>query len=298
MKQKVALVLGSGGARGTAHIGVIRELEKRGYEITSISGTSMGALVGGVYAAGKLDEYESWLRSLGKMDIFNLVDFTLSTSGIIKADRVLKEIQKFIPDHIIEELPISYAAVVTDFKQKKEVVLTEGSLFEAIRASISIPLVITPVLKSDTIFVDGGVLNPIPTNRVERQKDDILIAVDVNSRIANQKPIVENPDLGHFEKLTYGKLKDFQKKLSSLFPAHTHKKENTGVGYFNLISETSSLMLSQISKLTLEISPPDILVEISRKAFGTFDFYRTEEIIKTGRNAAIVALDNYKKSLL
>jgi len=211
MKQKVALVLGSGGARGTAHIGVIRELEKRGYEITSISGMSMGALVGGVYATGKLDEYESWLRSLGKMDIFNLVDFTLSTSGIIKADRVLKEIQKFIPDHIIEELPISYAAVVTDFKQKKEVVLTEGSLFEAIRASISIPLVITPVLKSDTIFVDGGVLNPIPTNRVERQKDDILIAVDVNSRIAYQKPVVENPDLGYFEKLTNGKLNDFQK---------------------------------------------------------------------------------------
>jgi len=298
MKQKVALVLGSGGARGTAHIGVIRELEKRGYEITSIPGTSMGALVGGVYAAGKLDEYESWLRSLGKMDIFNLVDFSLSTSGIIKAERVLREIKKFIPDQKIEELPIKYSAVVTDFKQRKEVVLTEGSLFEAIRGSISIPLVITPVLRSDTIFVDGGVLNPVPTNRVARQKDDILIAVDVNSRIAYKKPVVENPDLGHFEKLTNGKLNDFQKKLTSLFPAHTHKKESTGVGYFNLISETSSLMLSQISKLTLEISPPNILIEISRKAFGTFDFYRTEEIIKTGRNAAIVALDNYKKSLL
>ncbi len=298
MKQKVALVLGSGGARGTAHIGVIRELEEQGFEITSISGTSMGALVGGVYAAGKLDEYESWLRSLGKMDIFNLVDFTLSTSGIIKADRVLREIKKFIPDQKIEELPIKYSAVVTDFKQRKEVVLTEGSLFEAIRGSISIPLVITPVLRSDTIFVDGGVLNPVPTNRVARQKNDILIAVDVNSRIAYKKPVVENPDLGYFEKLTNGKLNDFQKKLSRLFPVHTHKKENTGVGYFNLISETSSLMLSQISKLTLEISPPDILIEISRKAFGTFDFYRTEEIIKTGRNAAIVALDNYKKSLL
>lgn len=295
MKQKVALVLGSGGARGTAHIGVIRELEKRGYEITSISGTSMGALVGGVYAAGKLDEYESWLRSLGKMDVFNLVDFTLSTSGIIKADRVLREIKKFIPDQKIEELPIKYSAVVTDFKQRKEVVLTEGSLFEAIRGSISIPLVIIPVLKSDTVFVDGGVLNPVPTNRVARQKDDILIAVDVNSRIAYKNPVVENPDLGYFEKLTNGKLSGFQKRLTTLFPAQTQKKENTGVGYFNLISETSSLMLSQISKLTLEISPPDILIETSRKAFGTFDFYRSKEIIETGRNAAIVALDNYKK---
>ena len=294
MKQKVALALGSGGARGVAHIGVIRELEKQGYEISSISGTSMGALVGGVYAAGKLDEYESWLRTLSKMDIFNLVDFTLSTSGIIKADRVLKEIQKFIPDHKIEELPIKYAAVVTDIKQKKEVVITEGSLFEAIRASISIPFVITPVLKSDTIFVDGGVLNPLPTNRVARQKNDILIAVDVNSLIPYQKPIVEHPDLGYFEKLTNGKLKDFQKKLTRLFPAYKHKKENTGVGYFNLISETSSLMLSQISKLTLEMNPPDILIEISRQSFGTFDFYRSEEIIETGRNFAIKALNNYK----
>lgn len=183
MKQKVALVLGSGGARGTAHIGVIRELQKQGYEICSISGTSMGALIGGIYASGKLDEYESWLCSLSKIDMFNLVDFTLSTNGIIKADKVLKEIQKFIPDQKIEELSIKYAAVVTDFKQKKEVVITEGSLFEAIRTSISIPFVITPVLKSDTIFVDGGVLNPVPTNRVVRHKDDILIAVNVNSLI-------------------------------------------------------------------------------------------------------------------
>ncbi|HRZ31302.1 MAG TPA: patatin-like phospholipase family protein [Flavobacterium sp.] len=285
MKQKVALVLGSGGARGTAHIGVIRELEKQGYEITSISGTSMGALVGGVYAAGKLDEYESWLRSLSKMDIFNLVDFTLSTNGIIKADKVLNEIQKFIPDHKIEELPIKYAAVVTDFKQKKEVVITEGSLFGAIRASISIPFVITPVLKSDTVFVDGGVLNPVPVNRVARQRNDILIAVNVNAQIPYTKPIALNQDLGYFEKLTNGKLSEFQRRLTSFFPANTHKKENPGVGYFNLISDTSSLMLSQIAKLTLEMNPPDILIEVSRDSCGTFDFYKAEELIELGKKA-------------
>ena len=295
MKQKVALVLGSGGARGTAHIGVIRQLEEQGFEITSISGTSMGALVGGVYAAGKLDEYESWLRSLGKMDIFNLVDFTLSTSGIIKADRVLREIKSFIPDQKIDELPIKYSAVVTDFKQKKEVVITEGSLFEAIRASISIPLVITPVLKSDTVFVDGGVLNPVPTNRVARQKDDILIAVDVNSRIPYQKPVTGNQDLGYFEKLTNGKLSEFQKKLTALFPAKVHKKGNAGVGYFNLITETSSLMLSQITKLILAMNPPDILIEISRELCGTFDFYKADELIQAGRIATKEAVKKLNK---
>lgn len=298
MKQKVALVLGSGGARGTAHIGVIREIEKQGYEISSISGTSMGALVGGIYASGKLDEYESWLCSLSKIDMFNLVDFTLSTNGIIKADKVLKEIQKFIPDLKIEELPIKYAAVVTDFKQKKEVVLTEGSLFEAIRASISIPFVITPVLKSDTVFVDGGVLNPVPVNRVARQKNDILIAVNVNAQIPFTKPIVENPDLGYFEKLTNSKLSDFQKKITNLFSANTHKKKYTGIGYFSLISETSSLMLSQISKLTLEMNPPDILIEVSRESCGTFDFYKAVELIELGKEAArksIEVLINQKK---
>jgi len=295
MIQKVALVLGSGGARGTAHIGVIRELEKQGYKITSISGTSMGALVGGVYAAGKLDEYESWLRSLSKFDMFNLVDFTLSTNGIIKADRVLREIKKFISDQKIEDLPISYAAVVTDFKQKKEVIVTEGSLFEAIRASISIPLVITPVLKSDTVFVDGGVLNPVPTNRVARQKDDILIAVDVNSRIPYQKPVVGNQDLGYFEKLTNGKLSEFQKKLTALFPAKVYKKGNGGVGYFHLITETSSLMLSQITKLILAMNPPDILIEISRELCGTFDFYKADEIIEAGRIATKEAVKKLNK---
>ena len=288
MKQKVALVLGSGGARGTAHIGVIHELVNQGYEISSISGTSMGALVGGVYAAGKLDEYESWLCSLSKMDVFNLVDFTLSTKGIIKADKVLKEIQKFIPDRKIEELPVKYAAVATNLKQKKEVVITEGSLFEAIRASISIPLVITPMQKNDTLFVDGGVLNPIPVNRVSRQEDDILIAVNVNAQIPYQKSTVNNPDWGFLEELTSGKLNGFQKKLSKL--VSVSKKENTG--YFNLIRDTTSLMLSQISKLTLEMNPPDLLIEVSRHACGTFDFYKATELIELGKE---ITKENLKR---
>ena len=149
MKQKVALVLSSGGARGTAHIGVIRELLSRGYEITSIAGSSMGAVVGGVYSSGKLDEYEEWICDLGKMDMFNLVDFTLSTNGIIKADRVLNEIKKFIPDQNIENLPVQLACVATDILHKKEIVFTRRSLFEAIRASIAIPLVIRPAKKND-----------------------------------------------------------------------------------------------------------------------------------------------------
>jgi len=286
MKQKAALVLSSGGARGTAHIGVIRELINHGYEISSISGTSMGALVGGVYASGKLDEYESWLCSLSKMDVFNLVDFTLSMHGIIKADRVLKVMQKFIPDQKIEDLPIKFTAVATDLKKGKEVVINEGSLFEAIRASISIPLVIIPVQKNDTLFVDGGVLNPVPVNRVFRRPDDILIAVNVNAQIPYQKPTVDDPEWGYFDQLTSGKLSVFQKELAKLVPVN--KKENTG--YFNLISKTTGLMLSQISMLTLEMTPPDLLIEISRHSCGVFDFYKAAELIEMGKKATMESL--------
>jgi len=291
MKQKVALVLGSGGARGAAHIGVIRELVAQGYEISSISGSSMGALVGGVYAAGKLDEYETWLRSLSKTDIFNLVDFTLSRSGIIKADKVLKEIQKFIPDQKIEDLPIKYAAVATDFNHKKEVVITEGSLFEAIRASISIPMLITPLRKNETLFVDGGVLNPVPTNRVSRQEGDILIAVDAGAQIPYKKPKVDaDQNWGYFEKLTKGKLKRFQRRLSQLFPFKRDEKK----GYFNLIVETAHLMLSQITDLTLNSNPPDLLIQISIESCGTFDFYKAVEIIELGKQTTHESIGKLK----
>jgi len=286
MGRKVALVLGSGGARGIAHIGVIRELTRSGFEISSISGTSMGALVGGIYAAGKLDEYESWMRSLSKINVFNLVDFTMSTRGIIKADRVLKEIQKFIPDRLIEELPVKFAAVATDIKNWREVVLTEGSLFEAIRASISIPLVITPLKKNDTLFVDGGVLNPVPVNRVSRQPEDVLIAVNVNAFMPNRKPVETVAEPGSVEQLFSNKLSSFQNKLESLFPAG--KKGSTG--YLNLVGDTSGLMISQITKLTLELNPPDLLIEISRNACGTFDFYKTKELIDLGEKTTIECL--------
>lgn len=281
MKPTVALVLGSGGARGMAHIGVIRELINQGYEISSISGTSMGALVGGVYAAGKLDEYEAWLCSQSKRDIFNLVDFTLSTQGIVKADRVVKELQKFIPDQKIEDLPIKFAAVTTDLENKKEVVITEGSLYDAIRASISIPVVFTPIQKVDALFVDGGVLNPVPVNRVYRHENDILIAVNVNAQIPYLKSSDDEPDQNIPKQPYNTKLRNYQRKLTrSILP---NKKENKW--YINIIGDTVGLMLSQISKLTLEITPPDLLIEISRHSCGIFDFHKAAELIELGKKA-------------
>jgi len=163
-------------------------------------------------------------------------------------------------------------------------------LFEAIRASISIPLIITPVLKSDTLFVDGGVLNPVPVNRVFRHESDILVAVNVNAQIPYQPVVVENPDWHFLEKINSSKLKEFQEKLATLFPPS--KKEKSG--YFNLITETSNLMLKHILDLTLKMNPPDILIEVSRHACGTFDFYKATELIELGKQATIAALENFK----
>jgi len=263
MKQKVALVLSSGGARGIAHIGAIRELLSQGYEITSISGSSMGALIGGVYAAGKLDEYEEWLCSLDKIDVFKLIDFTLSKSGIIKAQKVLDEMKMFIPDRNIEDLPVKYNAITTDLTEHSEVVLSKGSLYNAIRASISIPAVFTPLQTDNSIFIDGGVLNPIPTNRVIREDGDILIAVNVNA----YTPKNEGP------------------------------KPIRNWSYYDVVGGTVGLMLSQITKLTLKINPPDVLVEISRDAYEIYDFYKAHELIELGKNNTRKELVKYTRQV-
>jgi NTE family protein len=155
MKKNVTLVLSGGGARGFAHIGAIEEIESRGYEICSIAGTSMGALVGGVYATGKLNEFKEWAYNLDKQKIFKLIDFSFTNQGLIKGDRVLKTMKKFIPDANIEDLKIKYTATACDMAQNKEVVFREGSLYNAIRASISIPTVFTPVVSGNMVLVDG-----------------------------------------------------------------------------------------------------------------------------------------------
>ena len=159
-KQDVALVLSSGGARGLAHIGAIEELEANGYRISSIAGSSMGALIGGVYAAGKIKEFREWMKGIDRKKMLELTDFSLSLNHIVKGTRIIEAIMEFVPDVPIEDLPIPYCAVATDLKAGKEVVFSKGSLFKAIRASISLPSFYEPVERDNMILIDGGVINP------------------------------------------------------------------------------------------------------------------------------------------
>ena len=293
INKQVSLVLSSGGARGVAHIGVIEELEKQGYNITSIAGTSMGALVGGVYATGRLNEYKKWLSSLDKLDVFKMIDFTFSTSGLVKGDKIFNEMRKLVPVTNIEDLKIPFTAVATDIINKKEVIFTEGDLFEAIRASISIPSVFTPLQLNDTFLIDGGVLNPLPVNRVRRSDNDILIVVNVNAHISDNKSNAIEPSEKNNASIPSEIFNGLQKKIIELIP----KSKKGKLGYFELITETISLMLFQISALTLQNFQPDVLINISRHACGNYDFYKAEELIEIGRKATIVGLEEFKKQI-
>lgn len=288
MTQKIALVLSGGGARGMAHIGVIEELLKRDYQISSVAGTSMGALVGGVYAQGKLEEFREWITSLDHFEIFKLVDFTLGAAGLVKGEKVLNAMKEFIPDMNIEDLPIPYSATAVDIIKHKEVVFVKGSLFEAIRASIAIPTVFTPVKKEGAILVDGGVMNNVPISNIKRTKDDKLVVVHVNASIPVIKPKLTKKD--HEENQSV-----YKKWLANFSEYLSHSKENEHkLGFLSLIDNTLTTGMLRLAQMTIEKGSPDILIETSRDICGTYDFYKAKEVIEVGRIAARNVLDNLK----
>lgn len=296
MTKEVSLVLSSGGARGIAHVGAIEELERRGYHIRAISGTSMGALVGGLYAAGGLKLYKEWALTLDRMDVFSLVDYSWYGTGIVKGERVLDEMKKIIPDRNIESFPIPFSAIATDIINGKEVVFNSGSLYEAIRASISVPTVFTPFEYQGMQLVDGGVMNPIPINRVQRSIGDILVVVNVNAMVPFKRKI-NTKEIAIEKELE--KDKKFKKYIHLLYDkinSYIPKNEKDKLGYYNLINKTSSLMVHQLSAMSIERGKPDVLINFPREAFGVFDFYKAADIIKLGTEKAKQALDAYEEA--
>lgn len=288
MKRNVALVLASGGARGIAHIGAIKELEHSGYRISSVAGTSMGALIGGIYACGKIDLYERWLEVLTRRRVFELADFTLSTSGILKGRRIIEELKTFIPDIPIEKMDIPFTAVATDIKSESEVVFDSGSLFDAVRASISIPSLFTPVQAGERLLIDGGVTNPLPLDRVKRTDGDILVAVDVSapSRAKEHKADVETSEEGNsiMERI----------RRKALVALHEQDEQQPSYNYYTLLSQASSIMIQRISALMVRIYKPDILVSIPGDTYGTLEFHKAQQIMEMGRRSMRKAIEEYE----
>lgn len=282
--KEVALVLSSGGARGLAHIGAIEALEERGYQIRSIAGCSMGALVGGIYAAGKLKEYREWMKTIDKKKMLELTDFSLSLNHIVKGTRIIEAIMSFVPDMAIEDLPIPYCAVATDWKNGEEVVFREGSLFDAIRASISMPTFYEPIRRGDRILMDGGLINPIPLNRVERHEGDLLVGVDVS---------------GHDYKKQWEKQHELaeKKKANKSLKAQILEKlipDNIDFNYYTVLSRASSLMIRQNSILMEQLMHPDMLIDIQMSDFGSFDYYKSEKIITLGKQKADLTISKFE----
>lgn len=270
-----------------AHIGVIEELLRRGHEIVSVAGTSMGSVVGGVYALGKMTEFRDWLYTLDKLKVFGLVDFTLSSQGLIKGEKVFQRMREFIEDKKIEELPIPYVAVAADIINMKEVVFDSGSIYDAMRASVAIPTVLKPVKTENGLLVDGGVMNNIPVSRARRVDGDIVVAVNVNADIPVAGNLLTLQEEDQKESLYQSKLREFYQHLSKINPFGHEER----LGYFDLINHTINIMTNRLANYALEIHTPDILIETSRDACSTFDFYRAEEMVEMGRNAAIEKLD-------
>ena len=298
--KKAALVLASGGSRGLAHIGAIEVLEERGFHITSVSGASMGALVGGIYAAGGLEAFKEWMKTVDRMKVFNLMDFTIGNGGFVKGEKVIDELKSIIPDRMIEDLPIPFTAVATDILHRKEVVFDRGSLYDAIRSSISLPSVFTPNRIGDMLLIDGGVVNPVPVNRVQRTAGDILVAVDLNGPF-EEKEEDDEPErrkgrmrqrLEQIVDTVIDKVRKEEVDRELRAGGDEEKEEDdSGMGIVSILNQSSGMMIQTNADLTLKLYPPDVLVRIAKNAYSTMEFYKYDEIVALGRQKMEAALD-------
>ena len=256
--KEVALVLSSGSSRGLAHIGAIEALEERGYTITSVAGCSMGGIVAGMYAAGKLHELKEWFLEMNRMRMLELTDFSIGKSHLVKGERIMEKLGELIPDYRIEDLKIPLALVATEMHTGKEIVFRKGNLNQAIRASFSIPVVLKPVKMDRMLLVDGGVSNPLPLDRVKRHAGDILVSVNVSAP-----------------------WKRIKLSLNSL----------------TVLDRVADVMIFRHCELMKRLCHPDVSVDIAINQFGSFDYDRADEIIRFGYEKMNEALDAYERSV-
>ena len=326
MKKDVALVLSSGGPRGFAYIGAIEELLSRDYNITSVAGTSIGSLIGGIFAAGRLPQIKDWLYTLDAWKVFTLMDLSISKNHLVKGDRVIEAIKEIVPDVQIEDLRIPFKAIATDLYTGEEVIFDEGDLFDAIRASISIPSLFRPVKYGYRTLIDGGIVNAIPLNRVDRNGHDILVAFDVNdvdvegirgmlieearSReelLEHQKQMDEqtrsvmasirkNGNMTLKDKVRLAGHQGF-KVLSDKISSDARRVETIDIGdnYYSILSRTFSLMNHVNSEHSISMNKPDVLVKMPFDAYGEIsDYAKASEIAEIGRELMKKALDKYE----
>lgn len=327
---RVALALGSGGARGYAHIGAIQVLEERGAEIVNIAGSSMGALVGGLRAADRLGPYTEWVTSLRQLDVVRLLDPSLSAPGAIRGEKIVARVRELVEDALIEDLPVPFTAVATDLLGRKEVWFQRGPLHSAIRASIAIPGIITPVMLNGRLLADGGVLNPVPIVATASATADLTIAVSLEGAPIDDgggeelgAPVQETAEVRPVEEWTdrfrstasHLLDRDVVRSILSRFGSSGEEGEvgevadaelptepteiveelfgplPAGLGKFDVMNHSIDAMQTLLTRYRLAGYPPDLLVSVPGDACRSLDFHRADEMIALGRTLTTEALD-------
>ena len=316
--KSAALALGSGGARGYAHIGVLQVLEERGIEIVGVAGASMGALIGGLYAAGKLDGYTEWVRELSQFDVLRLLDVSISAPGMMRADKIFARVSDMLDGARIEDLPVPFTAVATDLLAQKAVWFQEGPVDVAVRASSAIPGVLTPVMLNGRLLVDGGLMDPVPIAPTMSTRADVTIAVDLGGERAGAPegaPALETAE----ERPVDEWLERFRRGASSVLDADIvqslMKRVGRGPGSmdeadestpsdergvetlpedlsrFDVMTQSLEAVQSVVTRYRLAGNPPDVLVRIPKDACRALEFHRAREMIALGRTLTVAALD-------
>lgn len=284
-RHDVALVLSSGGARGLAHVGAIDSLLAHGYNITSVAGTSFGAIVAGMYASGHFEDFKDWMAEIDRRRMRKLTDYQLSLTSIVKGERIINALKEIAPDQDIETLPMPFCAIATDWKTGREVVFRKGSMWQAIRASISVPGYFAPVELGDRILIDGGITNPLPLDRVARSDRDLLVAVNVSGHDYGRR--WERKEAARLHQIRNSKALSFLTRLLDVGQAPT-------LNYYTLLDQTVSIAIAQNARRAIQILPPDILVDIPMKRFGGGDYDKYALIRKVGQEKTDKAIDRFK----
>ena len=305
------MVLGSGGARGYAHIGVLDVLSEHGFEIVAVSGCSMGALVGGVYASGHMEEYREWVLTLRQRDVLRLIDLSLSSMGAIRGDKLFATVGEMIGDVDIEHLPIAYTAVATDLLSQREVWFQDGPLADAIRASIAIPSLLTPVVTDNQLLVDGALMNPVPILPTLSAQADLTVAVNLAGETRRHTPTrpsgpllpADDPETAEHEwvpttlRERASRLLDWEAvkaRLGREDPGDAHDGDDSAIvefGRLDIMNLAYETMQATLTSYKLAGYPPDVVVQIPKSSARTFEFHRAGELIDLGRERAEHALE-------
>lgn len=281
-------MLGAGGARGLAHIGVIRELEARGYCIRAIAGSSMGAVIGGMHVHGALEAYVEWIVGLGQADVFRLVDWTFSGGGLIRGETLIRRLRELVGECNIEDLPIDYTAVAVDIERGREVWFSDGSLLEAMRASMAVPSVFTPHFYRGRTLVDGGLLNPVPVAPTQRTLTDLTIVVDLNGD-AVEPPPLQKPEPADAEP-------GLLQKLRACIPGLNGDIQpvETGLAMSDVLMRSLETMQAAITRQHLAVFWPDVVISVPKNACMFHEFHLAVPLIELGHRLAAEALDASK----